>query len=75
MIRLERSDARIVKWMFSVRPEDRISAKELKTRLKLNDMMKCMQDGILQWFGHLERMEDNAWSSKREPSRLVVVSI
>ena len=38
--------------------------KELWTRLKLNSMRECLQDRRLQRFGHLERMEENAWSNK-----------
>ena len=35
MIWLERNDAKMVRWMCSVRPEDRISAEELGTKLEL----------------------------------------
>ena len=34
----------------SVRPEDRISAEELRTRLKLRSMREYLQDKGLQWF-------------------------
>ena len=58
MIRLERNDARMSRWMFNIRPEDRISAEEFSTTLKLKRMRECFQERRLQWFGHLERMED-----------------
>ena len=48
--------------MCNVRPGDRISATELRIRLISNSMKKCLQDRRLQWFGHLEGMEENAWS-------------
>lgn len=60
----------MVRWMYNVRPDDRISAEELGTRLKLNSMKKCLQDKRLQWFGHLESMEEN---TNVEPSWLVGV--
>lgn len=41
MIRLELSDARMVRRMCNVRPEDRTLAEELKIRLKLNSMREC----------------------------------
>ena len=47
-----------------VMPDYRIAAEELRTRLKLKNLKKCLQDGRLQWFGHLKRMEDSAWSTK-----------
>ena len=34
MIKLERNDSRMVRWMRTVKPEDRSSAEELRTRLK-----------------------------------------
>ena len=59
------SDGRgMVRWMFNGGPEDRISEEELRTRLKLKSRWECLQDRRLQWFGHLERMKESAWSSK-----------
>ena len=50
-------------WLISdVRPEDKISAAELKNRLKLNRTRECLGDRRLKWFSHLERTEENAWS-------------
>ena len=63
MIRLERNGTRMVRWMFNVRPEDRISIEEeLMTRLKLKSVRECLHDRRLQWFGQLERMKQSAWS-------------
>ena len=39
------NDSRMVRWMFNVRPEDRISAVELRTRLKLKSMKGGMFTG------------------------------
>ena len=49
--------------MSDVRPGDKISAGKLKNRLKLNRMREYLGDRRLQWFSHLERTEENAWSS------------
>ena len=38
VIKLGRNDPRIVRWMCNVRPENRISDEELRTRLKLKIM-------------------------------------
>ena len=43
-IRLERHDARMVTSMCNFRPEDRISAEELGTRLKLKSTREGLQD-------------------------------
>ena len=61
VIRLERNDANMITWMCNVRHEDRTSAGELRSRLKLKKMREFSQD---RGFGHLERTEQNAWSSK-----------
>ena len=50
--------------MCNIRPEDRISAEELRTRLKMKSMRECLQNKILQWFSYLERIEESTWSSK-----------
>ena len=55
VIRLERNGARIGRWMCSARPEERISAEELSSTLKLISMRECLQDKTLKWFGHIEK--------------------
>ena len=34
----------MVTWMCNTRPEDKISTKEIRIRLKLTSMRKCLQD-------------------------------
>ena len=63
-VRLERNDARMVKWICNIRPEDKISAEELKTRIKLKSMRECLQDKRPKWLGHFERMEESVWYNK-----------
>ena len=41
--------------MCNAMPDERISAEELSSRLKLISMRKGLQDKTLQWFGHIER--------------------
>lgn len=55
MIRLERNGARISIWMYNARPEERISAEELSSRLKSISMREGLQDKTLKWFGHIEK--------------------
>lgn len=54
----------MVRSMSIVKPEDSISAEERKTRMKSDSARECLQDIGLRWFGHLERVEENAWSSE-----------
>ena len=40
-------------WLNRFKPQDLISAEELKLKLlkqKLNNMRRCLEDKILQWF-------------------------
>lgn len=53
VIRLDRNDAKKV--------EDRISAGELRIRLKLNNMREYLMDRRLQLLDHLKIMEQSAW--------------
>ena len=71
MIRLEKNGARMVRWMCNIRPEEKLSAEELKTEFKLNSMRDCLLDRRLQWFGYTERMEGSAWSSKCRTFKII----
>ena len=61
---LERNDTVMVRWMCIVRCQDKISAEELRTRLKLNSIRENLQGRKRKWLGHQERMEESGWSSK-----------
>ena len=50
--------------MCNVWYEDMISPEEPRSRLKLKSIREYLQDRILQWFGHLERIEECTSSSK-----------
>ena len=47
---------------------------ELRNRLKLKSMKKCLQNISPKWFCHLERMKESAWSKCRT-SKLAVVTL
>ena len=38
MVKLERSIARMIRWICNVRPDDRISAEKIRTRLKFKSV-------------------------------------
>ena len=50
--------------MYTVRLENKISTKKFRGRLKMNNRRECLANRRRQWFGHLEKIEDMAWSSK-----------
>ena len=53
----------MVEWKSNVRPENRISVENLRSKLKWSSVRECVQDRRLQWFRPIERMRKNAWSS------------
>ena len=74
MIRLKRTDTRMVRLMGNARPQDMICAEKVRTRQKLNNMRECLEDRRLQLFIHPEKMEENASYSNVESSNLLIVS-
>ena len=45
----------MVRWVCSIRPEDKIYLD------KLRDRRKYLQHRRLKWFGQIEKMEESAW--------------
>lgn len=62
-------------WICNGRPEDKISSDQIRTRLILNGIMEYLEVKRLQWFGHVERMEESALSSKLKRLKLVTNSL
>jgi len=44
--------------------QDRVSSKELRGRLGLDDIISVLQRKSLRWYGHVLRKEDNDWVKK-----------
>lgn len=63
------NNARMVRCMWNIRPENRLSAEDLRSGLKPKSLRQCLLDRRPQWFGHLEKMEESAWSSKYSTSK------
>ena len=61
LVRLERNDMRMIRWMCGVTLRDRKSSEELRQRLGVESIRECIRKGRLRWFGHIERREDSSW--------------
>lgn len=70
---LDKNDASMVIKMCIVKPENIIIAEEFRVRLKLKGIRNRKKTAI--WFGHLEKMEENAGIVNIKFSWLVVGSI
>lgn len=66
---------RMIKWIYNIWSEDRISAQLFVNRLQLNTSREWLPNRQLRWLGHLERMEENFRASKYKNSRLLIVQI
>ena len=61
--KLERSDMRIVRYIYGAKLSDRISSAHLRERLGLEDLKLVLRKRRLRWFGHVER-RDEEWIRK-----------
>ena len=59
MHRIDHAEMYMVCWMCNVKLKDRKSSSELQSCLGLESVREIMQHGRLQWFGHVEQMENH----------------
>ena len=58
---MERNDMRMIRWMCNVSLKDRLRSDELRGRLNLESIGRCVQNRRLHRFGHIERMDKSFW--------------
>jgi len=47
--------------MCNVKAKDRVTSKELRERLVIDDIILILQQNRLRWYGHVLRKEDTDW--------------
>ena len=55
---------RMDRCMCDIKIKDRVSTKESRERLGVDDIMSILQQNRLQWYSHVLRKEDNNWVKK-----------
>jgi len=55
---------RMVRWTCNVKVKDRVSSKELRERLGIDDIILMLQQNRLRWYRHVLRKEDTDWMKK-----------
>jgi len=60
----EVAELRTVRWMCGVKLQNRVPSKELRERLRLDDIISVLQQNRLRWYGHALGKEDNDWVKK-----------
>jgi hypothetical protein len=63
MQRLQRTERMMVRWMCGASLKDRKSSDDLNRRLGVERVADVVRRGRLRWFGHLERKDNNDWTS------------
>jgi len=54
----------MVRWMCNVKVKDRVPSKELRERLRIDDIILILQQNRLRWYGHVLQKEDTDWVKK-----------
>jgi len=62
-VALQWAEMKTVRWMCDIKIKDRVPSKELRERLRIDDIISVMQQHKLRWYGHVLR-EDNDWVKK-----------
>jgi len=59
VVALQRAEIRMVRWMCGVKLKDRLSSKELRERLGIDDIALVLQQNRLRWYGHVLQKDDD----------------
>jgi len=64
-VALQRAEMGMVRWMCNVKVKDnRVTSKELRERLGIDDIILILLQNWLRWYGHVLRKEDTDWVKK-----------
>ena len=63
VVRMERSDMSMIRWMCGTKLRDRVPNIELRARIDLEDISIIAQRRRFRWYGHVERTGDD-WIKK-----------
>ena len=59
-VALQQAEMRMVRWMCNVKMKDKVPSKELRERLRIDDIILILQQNRLRWYGHVLR-KDTDW--------------
>jgi len=63
-VALQRAEMRMVRWMCSIKPKDRLPSTELRERLGVDNIALILQRNRLRWYGHVLQKDDDDWMKK-----------
>ena len=59
VVALQQAEMSMVRWMCGVKLKDRLSTKELRERLGIDDIALVLPQNRLRWYGHVLRKDDD----------------
>ena len=57
LVKLERNENAMIRWICGVTVKDRVASRELRDKLGLENIRSVVQRRRLRWYGHVKRME------------------
>ena len=60
-LKLNRTEMSMIRWMCGVKLNERKKSEELRELLGLEPVSLMIKKSRLNWFGHVERKNDNDW--------------
>ena len=54
----------MIRWICSAKLRDNVPSEELRSRLCLGSIENALRCGRLRWYGHVQRMDPDAWPRK-----------
>ena len=63
-VALQRAEMTMVRWMCNVKVKDRVSSKEFREILGIDDIILILQQIRSRWYGHVLRKEDTGCVKK-----------
>ena len=64
VLRIERTEMRMVRWMCGVSLRERKTSAELRQRMGIEDVGDVMKRSRLRWMGHVLRKDEDDWVRK-----------
>ena len=61
---LNRNDMMMIRWICSAKLRDKVPSEELRSRLGLGSIENALRCGHLNWYGHVQRTDSDAWPRK-----------
>ena len=63
-LKFERAEMQMIRWMCGISMKDRRTYEELRRMAGVEPITTVIRSGILKWYGHMMRKDDENWVKK-----------